>query len=155
MKEASYNEPNCYYFFLVSKTSALFVKNFCFVFFIFSSKYKNINKLYINTKVYSLKHKTSFHIYVTSNHFFRRKTKKYHLKHINKQSRNFFLYILIYSLALTISSSLHLFISSSYNFYFFFKKKFTCSFILLLYLFIYLHTFFSSELKCLLQASPS
>jgi hypothetical protein len=75
MKEASYNEPNCYYFFLVSKTSALFVKNFCFVFFIFSSKYKNINKPYINTKVYSLKYKTSFHIYVTSNHFFKRKTK--------------------------------------------------------------------------------
>jgi dolichyl-phosphate-mannose--protein O-mannosyl transferase len=140
------------FFFLSPKLQLCFLKFLlCFLFSLLNTKTLTND---LNTKVYSLKHKTSFHIYVTSKHFFKWKT-KYSPKHINKQRRNFFLYILIYSFALSFSSSLHFFFLSSSTFFFSKKKKFTCSFILLLCLFIYLHTFFSCELRCLLQGPPS
>jgi hypothetical protein len=69
--------------------------------------------------IFSFEYKQSKH---KSKLFLNKKTKKIPPKHINKHSRNFFLYILIYSLDLSFSLSLHLpFLSSSYNF--FFKKK--------------------------------
>jgi hypothetical protein len=135
------------FFFLFSKTSALFVYS------LLNTKTLTNNQ---NTKVYSLKHETNFHIYVTSKHSFKLKTKNTTQKTLTHRAIIFFFYILLYSLALSFSSSLHiLFLSSSYNFFLKKNKKLHNSFILLFCLFIYLHTFFSWELKCLLQASPS
>jgi hypothetical protein len=61
MKEVSYNKPNCYYFFPISKTSALFVKIFalCFLFSLLNTKTLTNNP---NTKVYSLKHNQFSHL---------------------------------------------------------------------------------------------
>jgi hypothetical protein len=49
-----------------------------------------------------------FHLNVASKHFFKPKTKNALQKHINEPCNNFILYMLLYSLALFFSSSLHL-----------------------------------------------